>query len=184
MGRLVDVKIDLGLDLERALKANEKRISEVMAATIQTNRGLLFANEGAHNGHAKWAPLKWRDGQILADTGALKNSIAPKIPPGSESPGTPGRGGYIEYSGDIRSKTVVVGTEIKYANTHDKGAVIKPVTKQVLRFRGPGGKGWVFARSVTIPRREFTGWNEQDTEELEQTLKNLIEQIISETVSG
>jgi len=92
-----------------------------------------------------WKALKLRAGQILRDTGALRNSID------------------YEIDGDA---AVVIGTKIPYAIVHQTGAHIvagKPPhlslggyhTKgsPVLRW-AVGGQTYV-AKEVTIPKRPF-----------------------------
>ncbi|AWR86247.1 hypothetical protein Mtai_v1c10030 [Meiothermus taiwanensis WR-220] len=46
-----------------------------------------------------------------------------------------------------------IGTNVRYAATHQYGATITPKRKQTLRFRV--GKDWVQARRVEIPARPF-----------------------------
>ena len=79
-----------------------------------------------------WAALKIRRGQPLRDSGRLMRSITAK-------PDSTG---------------VTVGTNVKYARTHQQGATIKPRSKPMLAFPGPGGR-MIFAKKVTIPARPF-----------------------------
>lgn len=153
-------------------KQLEKHYRELMlgvAATIQTNRGMLFDQEGAYNGHKRWQPLKFRKGQILSDTGTMRRSISPTIPNGYAGPG-----GVVKISGDV----VTVGTTIKYAPVHNYGAVIYPKRKKVLSWKV--GKKRYFAKSVTIPARPFLegAWNRKDQEEVYQTLKKKVFRIM------
>ena len=158
-------------DLLGALKDAEPMIEKVLVASVQTNRGMLFANEGSYNGHERWAPLKHRNGQILADTGTLKNSIAPSLPDGN-----PGPQGYIVATGGLQDKAVVVGTRVAYAAIHNYGG----------RFRHPGtdngfGKK-IRIRQYTIemPRRNFTEVTTSDREEFETALANIVEKVIDD----
>jgi phage gpG-like protein len=151
----------------------EKHYQQVMlgvAATIQTNRGMLFDQEGAYNGHKRWEPLKFRAGQILSDTGTLRRSISPQIPNGRAGPG-----GIVKISGDV----VTVGTTIKYAAIHNYGGVIRPKKAKALSWTV--GKHRVFAKKVEIPARPFLdgAWNNQDQQEVYDTLKNKVARILN-----
>jgi phage gpG-like protein len=79
-----------------------------------------------------WAALKMRKGQPLRDTGRLQRSITSKPD----------------------AKGVTVGTNVKYAKTHQFGATIVPVKAKRLVFPGPNGR-LIFAKKVTIPARPF-----------------------------
>lgn len=149
------------------------RIEQLIASTIQTQVGLRFDAEGAHNGHEKWEALKMRQGQILSFTGALRKSMSP---PGAE--GNPGPGGFVNKEGNVFDLLVEVGSKIIYASVHDKGAVIRPKSKKALRFLNPGSGKFVFAKEVTIPKRPFTDVNEQDKNELEESIANLLAEVL------
>lgn len=145
-------------------------------ATLQTNRGLLFKNEGAYNGHEKWKALKSRKGQILADTGTLKNSISPKST--NKDHPVSGPNGILKFSGDV----ITIGTTVKYAAIHNYGGVIKPKTKDLLRWKD--ANGWHAAKQVTIPKRPFLegAWNEQDQQELNDTMANMCARLFKDAV--
>lgn len=99
-----------------------------------------------------WAPLKSRSGQPLRDKGHLMNSF--------------------DYQ--VEGNSVVIGTNLPYAPTHQHGAVIKPKSadpKGRLFFLVNGVP--VFAKSVTIPAREMlplnglpTDWEEDAVDAL------------------
>lgn len=80
-------------------------------------------------------------GQTLSDTGRLRRSFTYRA----------------------SSRGFVVGTNVRYAATHQYGAIIRPKRAKYLRFRLPGGsrprKGgrgpWVQVKKVTIPARSF-----------------------------
>lgn len=116
---------------------NTERINLFIAAQVQTNRGLLFDSEGSHNGHSKWAPLRFRQGQILSQRGTLRKSIAP-----SKANGTPGPDGIVQFAGD----TITVGTKLLYARMMNDGTeklpggVLRPKNAKVLRIPLPQGK--------------------------------------------
>jgi phage gpG-like protein len=107
--------------------------------------GMTFADQQDPWGNA-WKPLSpWsRSGQPLRDTGRLMNSIASQI------------------SGN----TLLVGTGVCYALTHQFGATVtagKPtgnnlcnyVPKGAPRLAWNAGGAIHFAKSVTIPARPF-----------------------------
>jgi phage gpG-like protein len=162
-------------DLIGALESNLGRIETLIASTVQSQIGMRFDNEGAYNGHAKWEPLKIRQGQILKLTGKLSQSLGP-------NGGKPGPDGFVRSSGPVTSFTVEIGSKLIYASVHDNGAIIKPKTKQALRFPLGGGK-FAFAKQVTIPKRNFTDLNATDEQEIADDLKSVIEQILKEAKS-
>lgn len=152
----------------------EQEIQLFVAAIIQMNRGMVFDQEGAYNGHDKWAPLKLRSGQILSDRGDLRRSIAPK-----SATGKPGPGGIVSFG----TNTVTVGTSLKYAplmnwgTTGLPGGVIKPIHAKALRFKC--GDKVIFAQQVKIPARHFDEWNTQDKDEMTESLTNKVAQILN-----
>lgn len=119
------------------LKAHEAELNLFQAALIQTNRGMLFDAEGAYNNHDKWAPLKFRNGQILSRRGTLRKSIAPYNPSGD-----PGPDGIVRFSGDM----IVVGTKLLYASmmndgtTKLPGGILRPRNAKALRIPLPSGE--------------------------------------------
>ena len=168
----VEVKLVFPNFLER-LEENRERIERVIASTVQTQVGLRFDAEGAHNGHEKWQGLKMREGQILSLTGALRKSMSP---PGAE--GNPGPEGFVRSQGELANIQTEVGTKLIYANTHDKGAVIRPKAKKALRYLNPSTGKFVFSKKSVIPARPFTDVSSEDQDELEKTLANLLAEIL------
>ena len=83
---------------------------------------------------APWAPLKHRDGYPLRDTGDLRNSITYRV---------------------IGKSGLEVGTNIRYAPTHQFGATIRPKKGKFLVFTPRGFAHPIFAKQVTIPARAF-----------------------------
>lgn len=79
-------------------------------------------------------------GETLRDTGALMNSFSYRLK-GADS--------------------VEMGTDIKYASTHQYGAHIRPVHGPFLTFRLPNGR-FCKVGSVDIPARPFMGINDDD----------------------
>lgn len=117
--------------------AHEAELRLLQAALIQTNRGMLFDAEGAYNNHDKWAPLKFRNGQILSRRGKLRKSIAPYNPRGQAGPD-----GIVRFAGDM----IVVGTRLLYASMMNDGTaklpggVLKPKNAKALRIPLPEGE--------------------------------------------
>lgn len=123
-------------DWAEKLRGREAELNLFLAAQIQTNRGMLFDQEGAHNGHARWAPLRMRDGQILSRRGTLRKSIAPFNPNGVR-----GENGIVRFAGD----TIVVGTKLAYARMMNNGTVglpggvLRPKHAKALKIPLPPG---------------------------------------------
>jgi phage gpG-like protein len=192
-------------DLGAAMKSREGEINLFLAATIQTNRGLLFDSEGHHNGRPGWAPLKFRRGQILSDRGVLRKSIAPY-----SADGKPGPNGIVQ----IQPDAITIGTTLLYAalmnygTTKMPGGVLRPKYAKALKIPIPGGanatpvakamrKGaktlsydaadgvkksgkFIFRKFVRIPARPFNDWNERDQEELDAALINKIAKVMND----
>lgn len=182
MTKLVSVEVKFPKWMDK-MRQNEARIGLFLAAQLQTNRALLFANEGSYNGHQKWAPLKCRQGQILSLSGALKNSIAPKGLGGRAGPG-----GFVQIGGTLKTKYAKVGTQLKYAammnwgTTGLPGGVLKAKKgvfgrTKVLSFKC-GGK-WAFSHSVKIPARRFDTFTQEDKKEIAIAMTNLVAGILN-----
>lgn len=189
---MIDIRLSFP-DLAKKLKANETEIYKFVAAQIQTNRGMLFDREGAYNGHDKWAPLAFRQGQILSKRGVLRKSLAP-----INANGTAGSNGYVTYRGD----EVTVGTNLFYAammnygTTRMPGGVMRPTKAKALMIPIPGGKEataaakgiraglkgkpkFIFRKYVRIPARVYNDWNQQDQDEISEALMNKIIEVLS-----
>jgi phage gpG-like protein len=76
-----------------------------------------------------WKPLTSRQGQPLRNSGRLMNSVTYQV----------------------EGTSVVIGTNVKYAPTHQFGATIVPKQKPSLKFMVNGH--WVSVKKVTIPAR-------------------------------
>ena len=63
------------------------------------------------------------------------------------------------------TKSVTVGTNLKYAKIHEFGGTIKPVRGKFLVFKGKDGK-LVFAKSVKIPKYRGRGYMKPTFDEL------------------
>lgn len=133
-------------DLAQKLKKHEKDIELFIAAQMQFNRGMMFDQEGAYNGHDRWAELKFRDGQILSRRGTLRKSIAPKA-----AQGKPGPGGIVKFGSGL----VTIGSSLKYAalmnwgTTKLPGGVLVPKNAKALKIPVPqGNKAGVAAKAI------------------------------------
>lgn len=132
---MIDIKFEFP-EWAAKIKSQEERLNLFIAAQIQTNRGMIFDKEGAHNGRSKWAPLKFRNGQILSRRGTLRKSIAPSNPNGTAGPD-----GIVRFSGD----TITVGTSLIYARLMNDGTVkmpggvMRPKNAKALRIPLPEG---------------------------------------------
>lgn len=199
------VEIDFKFpDWQGKLAAAEAELNLFSAATIQTNRGLLFDSEGSHNGRKGWAPLRMRNGQILSDRGTLRKSMAPSNPNG-----TPGPSGVVRFE----SKYIVIGTTLLYARlmndgtTKMPGGKLVPVHAKALKIPLPQGRNatdytkslrkkskklsyevadgvqrqgnFIFRKWVKIPARPFNDWNDIDQEELDDALTVKIAEVLN-----
>lgn len=174
------IKIDLTIpNLAEKLREHERDILLVLAAAMQTNRAMMFDQEGAHNGKRRWADLKWRTGAILQKRGTLRKSFGPQndgIRPGQ------GPESVLRTSGD----TVTIGTKLLYARlmndgtTKMPGGVLRPVRAKALKIPAPGGKkGFLFRKSVRIPARPMDEISELDKREWADTLEAYIAEVLN-----
>lgn len=156
---------------EAKIAQNRERINLFLAAQMQTNRAMLFDAEGAYNGHKKWAPLKFRKGQILSKTGALRKSIGPVtdgVTPKHNA------GSIVKISNDV----VTIGSNLAYAKVQNDGAKIVPVRAQALKIPTGNGK-FIFRKSAIIPARQFNGLNKEDKSEFAEALSNFITELLN-----
>lgn len=190
-------------NLAARLKAATKQIGDEMIVAIQTNRGMLFDAEGAYNGHAAWDPLVLRSGQVLANRGVLKKSIAP-----GNGNGQAGPGGIAKMSDD---GLVTVGTDLAYARLMNFGTtkmpdgIMRPTHAKALRIPIPGGKAatdtakelraakgtrqgtnprtgkseaFIFRKWVRIPERRFDTITAQDQAEFAAALGAVVAEVM------
>jgi phage gpG-like protein len=143
----------------------QSELPGLIAATLQTQRAMIFDSSGTYNGRPGWDPLKCRDGQPLKDRGTLSQSIGP-----ANDGITPGRatGSIVQLAMGM----VTIGTNIAYAEVHDQGKVIVPVKAKALRFKCHGK--FVFRKKVTIPARPFGNFTSDDISELNETVTNYL----------
>jgi len=137
-------KMDLGPFAAAVGKAvaeisDTQRLAENIGEALVSGTHDRFEQGVAPDG-TPWKPTV-RGGQILVDTGRLKNSIGYEASPAM----------------------VVVGTNAEYASTHQEGAEIKAKNAKNLKFKV--GDKWVSKPSVTVPPRPFVGISEEDKQE-------------------
>lgn len=101
-----------------------------VARAVRTRVGLGFRRGESPYGR-KWAPPKGRTGQPLRKSGRLQRSIRSRV----------------------QGRRAVIGTNLRYARTHQFGARIRAKHHPVLRFQ-VGGR-WVSKKEVRIPARPF-----------------------------
>lgn len=193
------IKIEVEFpDLYERLKKYEKEIMLVLAASMQTNRSMMFDADGADNGKKKWAPLKFRNGRPLQDRGTLRKSMGP-----SNDGITPGRG--VDSVLKINTDSVMIGTKLAYARmmndgtTKMPGGVLRPINAQALKIPLPMGKNivkaakalrkgaaqdstgqkYIFRKSVRIPARPMDEITPQDEQEWVETVQNYMMEILT-----
>jgi phage gpG-like protein len=159
--------------LDIRLKKAHHRIEQFLAASMQTNRALLFDHEGAYSGHKKWAPLKLRSGKILSKRGNLRRSIGP---PNDGVRPVQSDNGIIEY----RNGIVKIGSNLAYASVQNDGAVIKAKSAKALKIPIEGSKDFLFRKKVTIPARNFDSITPEDKEEFTQSLKAILVEVLQD----
>ncbi len=179
------MKINLKLKfpkLEMRFKKHQREIMLVLAASMQTNRAMMFNADGADNGKKKWDPLVLRTGRPLQLTGALRKSWAP----GNDGK-TPGHAlGSIVKIGPAE---VSIGTNLAYARmmndgtTKMPGGVLRAKNAQALKIPLPSGmlengQKFMFRKSVRIPARPMDTLTKQDEKEFSVTMANYIAEIL------
>jgi phage gpG-like protein len=127
-----DAKLQKRLNAMLGALEHKQSLFEALGRKLRTLILLGFKQSKDPWGRA-WLPLRFRSGQPLLDTGRLRSSIT-----------------YV-----ATSQFVEVGTNVRYARTHQFGAVIKPKSKPALVFPNKLAGGLVFAKKVTIPKRPF-----------------------------
>jgi phage gpG-like protein len=199
----MNIKLELKFPkLDETFKVHQNEIMLVLAAAMQTNRAMMFDKEGADNGKPKWAPLKFRRGRILQDTGTLRKSFAP--PNDGNKPGH-GPGSVVRITGE----NATIGTSLGYARlmndgtTKMPGGVLRPVNAQALKIPiNPGelakmqgtksravkhdmgavridNKNFIFRKWVKIPARPMDEITAQDEQEWCDTVANYIGELLS-----
>lgn len=136
----------------KVLTTLEGRLADMTPAMVQMKEVVLDSirqNFEAGGRPTAWAPLKYRQGTPLTDTGFLRGSI----------------------TGEVTATSVVVGTNVPYAAIHNYGGTIQipeivPKTGKALRWIGGDGQVHFAARTrahpVVIPQREFMVLQDSD----------------------
>lgn len=83
---------------------------------------------------------------------------------------------YNSFGFKARPDRVDVGTNLVYASTHQEGMVIKPRKAKYLKFKFNGSFRTV--KKVKIPARPFMGINREDREDIEEIIRERIEEIL------
>lgn len=174
------IKIEFSLeDLAAKFKKMQNDIQMVLAATMQTNRAMMFDKDGADNDKPQWAPLNthFRSGRPLQNRGDLRKSLAPQndgVKPGH------GPDGIVQFEG----QRVTIGTKLLKARMMNDGTVnmpggvLRPVHVKALKIPLPGGN-FMFLKSVKIPARPMDMITEADKREFSETLANYIGEKLS-----
>lgn len=158
-------------------KKNQQEIMLGLAASMQTNRSMMFDKDGADNGKPKWAPLVLRQGRPLQKTGTLRKSMAPMT-----INGKPGKSAGTVLL--IEGNRVTIGTTLLYAGMMNDGTakmpggVLRPKQAQALKIPIEGGK-FMFRKSVKIPARRMNEITELDKAEFSETMANHIASILN-----
>jgi phage gpG-like protein len=168
MNKTLEIKFKFP-KLEEKIKKNRTRIEQAIAASMQTNRSLLFDSSGEYNGHKKWDKPKLRSGKPLMKTGTLKKSIGPGNT--GEKP-KQGPNGIVQYTNGI----VKIGTKLKYAAIQNYGGLVKAKKAGALKI--PTEDGFIFRKKVKIPARNFTDITAADRQEFEDTIRNIISEVL------
>lgn len=168
-----EVVIELRMpDWARLSERVQAEVPGLIAATLQTQRGMIFRSGGSYNGRPGWAPLRCRDGQPLRDRGTLSQSIGPVNDGLHPSRVT---GSIVRLSGGLNG-VVTIGTSLAYAAVQNYGATIVPVRAKALRFMCHGKV--VFRKKVVIPPRPFADFTGEDERELVTTIENYLQHLI------
>jgi phage gpG-like protein len=192
------VKIEFTFpDWEKRVRDHKKDINMAIAASLQTNRAMLFDRSGNYNGHQKWPKPVFRKGKPLMDRGTLKKSIAPKND--GKRPGY-AAGTIVQVSND----RITIGTSIAYAKPNNEGATIVAKKAQALMIPIPGGANAtrigksqdtrrisltrddnkiqkmnvIFRKKVVIPARNFDSLTPQDLKELRTTAERMVRKVM------
>lgn len=137
-------------DLDELIRRERMNIQMLAAATLQTQRGMIFDAEGAHNGRSRWEPLQFRTGMILSRSGGrgLRGSIAPR-----NDGKVPSRGQNTIL--EIGETEVTIGSTLIYAEIHDQGGKITAKPGKFLRIPLPMG-AWANDKTAAIQRLQAT----------------------------
>lgn len=125
------------------------------------------------------AKARQEDGEparrILRRTSLLFRTVTTPGYTGSQSKGGKGVSGKNIWK--VEGNNLIWGTDLIYAGIHNTGGVITPKKAKALAF--PNGQGGtIFAKKVTIPKREFMVIREEWRKQLEEFMLKEAMQII------
>ncbi|WP_250278788.1 phage virion morphogenesis protein [[Clostridium] colinum] len=161
----MSVRLDIEIRrLSKTLKnledTNFKTINKNIAVGLRKSTLERFKKEQSPD-NKKWEKRKYGNSRkkLLKDTSTLRNSIKAKAD----------------------NKIATVGTNLKYASTHQFGAKnkrIKARNCKLLKFRIDNK--WISTKEVTvnIPARQFLGISEEDKKEIKDVLEYYVEKAI------
>jgi phage gpG-like protein len=169
------IKIDFKVpNLAKKFKEMQPEVVLLLAATMQTNRAMMFDKDGADNGKKAWEPINplFRVGRPLQDSGDLRKSMGP-VNDGVKP--NLGPGGILEMHGD----EVKIGTTLAYAGVMNDGTTKMPdgviKVKNAMALKIPKADGtFMFRHSVKIPARRMDEITQEDKEEWSETLANFV----------
>lgn len=132
----------------QALRDAAAQVDDLTELMDRIGAALVASTQMRFEDQVSPAGVPWRrshraasvGGQTLVESGRLRASITHRPGPNA----------------------VEVGTNVRYAGTHQFGATIAAKTAKALRFRI--GAAWVTKRQVTIPARPFLGLDAADRE--------------------
>ena len=152
----IDVEADKLKDLiDKALDSGKTRpLMQNIGARLTADAQINFRSQSDPTGKP-WKPTI-RGGQILRDTGRLRNSIT--------------------YTYDDES--VSVGTNVIYAAIHNYGGKIKAKNAPYLAFMV--GDKFVQKKEVTIPQRQFLGIEERQVDKINKAVDRWVDTYFSD----
>jgi phage virion morphogenesis protein len=131
-----DSQVEAALNEIEKAAGNMLPVFQVIGRKVTAKINIGFRSGRGPTGSV-WAPLRFRNGQPLRDTGRLNRSI----------------------TANATQQYVDIGTNVQYGPVHQFGATIKPKKAKRLVFANKARGGLVFAKQVTIPARPFLPLN-------------------------
>lgn len=145
--------------LEKAFKSRD--LLEAIREDLLRSHQDRFERQMAPDG-TPWAPLNPLYAQSKGGQGILRKS-----------------GRLSNLASAIQDKSIVIGTNVKYAAIHQFGGVIKPRPgRRALRFQIDGK--WFIRSKVVIPARPFLGVSEEDKKGVQETIQDYIEECMGD----
>ena len=135
---------------ERLGSVSKEEMFDEIAFYMENEMRKRFDSGTDYQGNA-WTSLKIRKGKPLNDTGMLKGSLG---------------------AATIKGNSISIFSNLVYAGIHDRGGTITPKNAKVLHFK-VGGTDY-FAKSVTIPKRQFSGISDKNKEDLKKIINDYL----------